>query len=79
MAFIIDRYNRFDKFDKEHSKYVFEINEQQYAIKEVILFWGQPQLAVDIQHDQNPETYHLYESYEEAMEFVQRMKKINRI
>ena len=42
MAFIIDRYNRYDCWDKEHSVHVFEINGNWYAVKEVILFWGKP-------------------------------------
>jgi hypothetical protein len=44
MAYIIDSYNKYNRWDKEHSLYVFVINENWYAIKEVMLSWGLPQL-----------------------------------
>ena len=34
-AFIIDTYNKFDTFDRAHARYIFTINEVEYAIKEV--------------------------------------------
>ena len=34
-AFIIDTYNKYDSFDREHSRYTFELNGVSYAIKEV--------------------------------------------
>ena len=77
MAFIVDRYNKYDQWDQEHSKYIFQINGWEYAIKEVILCWGQPQLPVRIGREQNPEAYFIYGSYEDAMEFVQRVKSLN--
>ena len=42
MAYVIDTYNRWSKWDREHSVYVFSINENWYAIKEVELEWGFP-------------------------------------
>ena len=44
MVFIIDLYNKYDKFDREHSKYIFEMNGNWYAIKEVRLNWGVPSI-----------------------------------
>ena len=40
MAFIIDTYNKYDAFDRENARKVFEINGNWYAIKEVELEWG---------------------------------------
>ena len=40
MAFIIDTYNKYDSWDREHSRYTFEINGVWYGIKEVELEWG---------------------------------------
>lgn len=79
MAFIIEKYNRYDRWDREHSKYIFEINEQWYAVKEVILFWGQPQLPIRIERNEKPETYpyFIYDTEEQAMEFVKLMKSLN--
>jgi hypothetical protein len=34
-AFIIDTYNKYDNFDREHSRYTFTLNGVEYAIKEV--------------------------------------------
>lgn len=77
MAYIIDRYDKYNEWDRIHSVYKFEINEQWYAVKEVILFWGQPQLPVSIEEEKNPETYSLYQTKEEAMEFVRRIRELN--
>ena len=46
MAFIIDTYNKYDKFDKEHSVYTFALNENWYAIKKVEVEWGIPKLGI---------------------------------
>ena len=35
MAFIIDTYNKYNRWDREHARYVFEINENWSAIMEV--------------------------------------------
>ena len=78
MAYIIDTYNRWDKWDQEHSKYVFCINKQWYAVKEVKLEWGLPQLPMRVQ-DREPylDMYHIYETYEDAMAFVFLIKSLN--
>ena len=77
MAFIIDRYDKYNAWDREHSIYRFEVNGNWYAVKEVILFWGQPQLPVKVDGGDNPETYWVYETIEEAMEFVKRIRRLN--
>lgn len=77
MAFIIDSYNRWDKWDQAHSVYVFKVNKQWYAIKEVILFWGLPQLPERMEVNKNPETYKIYDKLEDAMAFVFLIKGLN--
>lgn len=81
MAFIVDCYNKYDNWDREHSKYVFEINGQEYAIKEVILFWGKPRLPLRIGENQDSEntSYFIYNSFENAMSFVHTIKSLNRM
>ena len=78
MAYIIDTYNRYDKWDREHSLYVFTINEQKYAIKEVMLDWGEPQLPMRLGAYQNPSLYFIFNSYKEAEQYVKYMKSLNR-
>ena len=77
MAYIIDRYNSWDQWDRQQSIYKFEINEQWYAVKEVELEWGLPQLPIRIDSDQDPSYYHIYGTMEEAIEFAKLMKHIN--
>ena len=45
MAYIIDTYNKYDGWDREHSVYKFEMNGNWYAIKEVELELGVPQVG----------------------------------
>lgn len=77
MAFIIDSYNQWDKWDQENSVYVFKVNGQWYAVKEVILFWGLPQLPERLEENRNPETYKIYDRLEDAMAFVFMIKGLN--
>lgn len=78
MAFIIENYNRFDSWDRAHSKYVFEINGQWYAIKEVEMEWGLPQLQQKVDQDEYPESYRVYSEYKDALKFAQLMKELAR-
>lgn len=77
MAFIIDRYNHFNRFDKERAVYVFQINEQWYAIKEVELEWGKPILPLSVSDNQRDEHYKIYDTYEDALQFVHTVKSLN--
>jgi hypothetical protein len=45
-----------------------------YAIKEVEMDWGLPSLPG---LEDAPETYHLYNTYEEAATYAYRMKQLN--
>lgn len=69
-AFIIDTYNKYDSFDREHARYTFTLNGVEYAIKEVHLKWGKPKLPLRIGADRDNEPYHIYETYEDAFKFV---------
>ena len=77
MAFIIDTYNKFNGWDRAHAKLQFDLNSIQYAIYE-ISFPDDLKLSPDIFYEKNPETYHYYERYEDALEFVKHMKYLNK-
>ena len=78
MAYIIDTYNRWDKWDRKHAVFVFTVNDVPYAIKNVNLEWGQPQLPMRIEQEtQNQPPYYIYGSLEEAIEFAKHIKSIN--
>ena len=69
-VFILDLYDKFSP-DKVISK--FRINDRWWAIKEVLLEWGKPQLS-KIKEDSIP--YYLFETEEEAREYVRKIKHL---
>lgn len=78
MAFVVDLYNKYDRWDREHSVYKFEINGQWYAIKEVEMDWGLPQVGCRVDQDMHPEHYFVYSKYEDALKYVYMMKQLAR-
>ena len=72
-VFILDLYDKFSP-DKVISK--FRINDRWWAIKEVPLEWGKPQLS-KIEEDSIP--YRIYETEDEARDYVRKIKKIEGI
>ena len=76
-AFIIDTYDKYDSFDRDHARYTFEINGVSYAIKEVHMKWGRPKLPLRIGANKESEPYHIYDTYEDALNFVHTIKSIN--
>ena len=78
MAFIVGLYNRFEQFDRQHAKYIFEINGTWYAIKEVELEWGIPKVPLHIDEDESMNRqYYVYDTYEDALQFVRQIKMMN--
>lgn len=79
MAFIIESYNRYDSWDRSRAKYVFQVNESWYAVKEVEMEWGIPQLQERVDRDREEEArqMYVYDTYEDAMRFVVQMKQLN--
>ena len=75
MAYIIGTYNKWDAWDRKHSRYIFQINEIEYAIKQVRRKNGEIELPLRIE-DEN-QGYCVYDKYEDAMRFVSFMKSIN--
>ena len=58
--------------------YKFEINENWYGVMEVEMKWGVPDLPVRIGKEGDISLVHVFESYDEAMEFVRYMKRLNK-
>jgi len=44
LAYIIGAYNKYDRWDREHSVYKFIVRDRWFAIKEVEMEWGLPLL-----------------------------------
>jgi len=72
MAYIIDSYSKYDVWDRKHSVYKFEVNENWYAIKEVEMDWGLPLLPerMDEHGDKDRRIMHVYDTKEEAFMFA---------
>lgn len=71
-VFLIDIYNKFSS-DKIVS--TFKINNREYCIKEVELMWGAPILN-SIEEDAEQPYFKLYNTLEEAKEYVRQLKQL---
>lgn len=78
MAYIIGSYNKYDSWDRTHAIYKFQINEWWYAVYEVDMVWGLPALKFQIDQDDDPQSYFIWESREDAIQFAQEQKSRNR-
>ncbi len=70
-VYVIDLYNKYSS-DKVISKY--RINGRWWAIKEVPLEWGVPQLS-NIEED-NSMDFQLYDNLEDAIEYIHKIKEL---
>lgn len=79
MAYIIDTYNRHNKWDREHAVYTFIHNKMPFAIKKVELKNGIPILPepIDNREYTNPSSYFIYNTEIEARNFVTLIKSLN--
>lgn len=77
MAYIIDSFNKWDQWDRDHAVYKFEINENWYAIFQVELEWGLPQLPLRIDSNKQPQEYFVHATEEDAMSYVRQLKQLN--
>lgn len=78
MAFIIGAFNKYDMWDRTHSVYKFSINDMQYAVYEVDMCWGLPALKFQVGQEDVPDSYFIWESEEEAREYIKELKSLNR-
>ena len=77
MAYIIGTYNKYETWDRTHAVHKFRINDNWYAVYEVDIVWGLPALKFQVGQDDMPESYHIYEEQEDALEFVRELKQLN--
>lgn len=77
-VFIIDTYNPFSPYTGS-VRSIFWINDRQWCIREVECEWGKPQIGLSFEDNApEPEDFLLYNTYEEALMFVNKLKQINR-
>ena len=76
LVYIIDLYSPYR--DKNITE-TFRINDQLWCIKPVGLEWGLPVLPIQVTDDApEPQDFHIYNTYKEAKNYIERLKKINR-
>lgn len=57
--------------------YTFVLNEHLYAIYKVELEWGRVNMVRPIDENTLPD-FHYYNTFEEALEYVKKLKKLNK-
>ena len=76
--YIIKPYNKYiQPAPQEKIISLFIVNQIWYCISETSLEWGQPQVARPLL-EQDDYGYRIYNTYEEAQEFVHMLKQISR-
>ena len=70
-VYIIDT---FDKYRREgNEKSVHWVGGRAWCIREVELEWGVPKVQEKVEYDIDPSIFHIYENYEEALEYIHTM------
>lgn len=72
MGYIIDTYSHWNKWEREHQRYVFEINETIYAVYEL-----DGTLPTYIDKEFDLEEHMQYKSLEAAKIFARTLRKLN--
>ena len=75
-VFVIDTYSRHEDNSGVRMRYC--INDIWYCIREVELEWGEPLVPIRIDDNLDRRWYYVYENYDDAIEFVNTMKRMNR-
>ena len=77
-VFLIKPYNPYiAPAANETIHYTYQVNGNEYAVVETTLDWGQPQLGLSIEEQDNY-GYFLYNSLDEVMAYVKVLKEINK-
>lgn len=76
--FIIETYNKYLAADRKAARYIFYLHDQIYAIKEYEYKNGYLMRPVNVEENENMwQNVYMYDTYEEALEYVQLIKKLN--
>ena len=77
-VFLIKPYNDYIRpAEGETIRHIFTLYDRQFAICEATLDWGKAQVAVPID-EEDDFGYRFYDTYEEAYEYVQLLKRLAR-
>ena len=71
-VFIIDT---FSKYCNDKVVFTFIVNGKEYAVKEIQLEWGIPQLS-NIEEDIERPYFKLYNTLDEAKEYIKELKRL---
>lgn len=76
--FVIEPYDKYFAADRQHSRYIFYLHDYAYAIKEYEYKHGYLMRPVRVEESETIyQNIHMYDTYEEAFEYVQLIKKLN--
>ena len=75
-VFVIDTYSKYE--DNSGVRKIYMINDILYCIRETTMEWGSPLIPVRVDDSTNPRWYRTFDTYEEAEDFVNYLKRINR-
>ena len=76
--YIIDLYDRYNAADKAAARYIFTLNDRQWAIKEFEVQSGKLMrpLRIDEPEDYN-DSFYLYDTFDEALQFAREIRRLN--
>ena len=72
-VYIIDVYSPYARND--NVLYKFHYHDLPWAIRHTALEWGKPSNETALDLDDNYSTFHYFNTYEEALDFVKRLKQ----
>ena len=76
IAYIIDTYDPYNSKANENVVYTFHLYGGQFCIRATSLSWGRPILKNQSVEESDFINYHIYDTLEEAMQYVHELKKI---
>ena len=76
MAYIMDIYSPY--VDNSNVKFRFELNGQQWCIRQVEVRDGLPVILLPIEDTTSLQDFYIYKTFAEAYAFYKKLKRINK-
>ena len=70
-VYIVDVYDKYRQEGNEKS--IYWIGGRTWCIREVEMEWGLPVVQDHIEYDVDPSIFHIYEDYNDAVEYIKHM------
>lgn len=77
-VFIVDMYNPYSPYNAD-VRAIAKVKDRWLCVREVQMNWGKPNIGISFDDNPpEPEDFYIYNTFEEANEFMQELKRINR-